>query len=279
LGAALALADVDGCVLTGRLSLRSHPWLADHVVFGSVVLPGTAFVELALHAGERVGCPDLAELTLQVPLVLPESGAVQVQVVVGEAVGSGGRSVAVYSRRDDEDVPWVRHAVGVLTDGVRSGVADLSVWPPAGASAVEVDAAYETLDGAGLAYGPVFQGLRAAWRRDGEVFAEVSLPAELHGAAEGFGVHPALLDAVLHSLALGGVLAGADEGARLPFAWSGVRLHAAGASVVRVRVASAGDGAVSLELADPTGAPVVSVESLALRAVSPDQIDTAHDNR
>ncbi|MFF7216947.1 SDR family NAD(P)-dependent oxidoreductase, partial [Streptomyces sp. NPDC008238] len=279
LGAALALADADGLVFTGRLSLRSHPWLADHVVFGSVLLPGTAFVELALHAGERVGCPGLAELTLAAPLVLPESGAVQVQVVVGEVDGSGGRPVAVYSRPDDADVPWVRHAVGVLTDDVRPGAADLSVWPPSGASAVEVDAAYEALDAAGLVYGPLFRGLRAAWRRGDELFAEVAVPEEAQRDADTFGVHPALLDAVLHSLALGGVLAGSDEGARLPFAWSGVRLHAAGASSVRVRVASAGDGAVSLELADPTGAPVVSVESLALRAVSPDQIDAAHDNR
>ncbi|MEU6343760.1 SDR family NAD(P)-dependent oxidoreductase [Streptomyces sp. NPDC046977] len=279
LGATLALADVDGLVFTGRLSLRSHAWLADHVVFGSVLLPGTAFVELALHAGERVGCPGLAELTLAAPLVLPESGAVQVQVVVGEADGSGGRPVAVYSRPDDADVPWVRHAVGVLTDDVRPGSADMSVWPPAGVNAVEVDAAYEALDAAGLVYGPQFRGLRAAWRRGDELFAEVAVPEEAQRDADTFGVHPALLDAVLHSLALGGVLAGSDEGARLPFAWSGVRLHAAGASSVRVRVASAGDGAVSLELADPTGAPVVSVESLALRAVSPDQIDAAQDPR
>ncbi|MFF7216797.1 SDR family NAD(P)-dependent oxidoreductase, partial [Streptomyces sp. NPDC008238] len=279
LGASVTLADVDGLVFTGRLSLRSHPWLADHVVFGSVLLPGTAFVELALHAGERAGCPGLAELTLAAPLVLPESGAVQVQVVVGEADGSGGRSVAVYSRPDGDDEAWVRHAVGLLTDSVQAEVSDLSVWPPAGATAVSAASAYEVLDAAGLTYGPLFEGLGAAWRRDGELFAEVSLPAELQGDAEGFSVHPALLDAVLHSLALGGVLTGADEGARLPFAWSGVRLHAAGASSVRVRVASAGDGAVSLELADPTGAPVVSVESLALRAVSPDQIDAAHDNR
>ncbi|MFE2544023.1 SDR family NAD(P)-dependent oxidoreductase [Actinacidiphila glaucinigra] len=279
LGAALELADADGRVFTGRLSLRSHPWLADHVVFGSMLLPGTAFVELALHAGEQVGSRVLEELTLQAPLVLAESGAVQLQVVVGEVDASGGRSVAVYSRPDDVDSVWVRHAVGVLTDDVRPSAADLSVWPPAGAGVVEVDAAYEVLAAAGLVYGPLFQGVRAAWRRGDELFAEVAVPVEAQGDAEGFGVHPALLDAVLHTVALGGVLADSEGGARLPFSWNGVRLHAAGASAVRVRVAAAGDGAVSLELADTTGAPVASVESLALRAVSPEQIDAAHSTR
>ena len=43
------------CVLTGRLSARTHPWLADHVVFGQIVLPGTGLVELALRAAQQVG--------------------------------------------------------------------------------------------------------------------------------------------------------------------------------------------------------------------------------
>ena len=98
LGAAVGLAGGRGCVFTGRLSLESHPWLADHVVLGVVLLPGTAFVELALHAGGQVGCPVVRELMLQAPLVLEEGAGVQVQVVVGEPGESGERSVDVYSR-------------------------------------------------------------------------------------------------------------------------------------------------------------------------------------
>ncbi|WP_415954524.1 type I polyketide synthase, partial [Streptomyces sp. KLOTTS4A1] len=71
LGAEVLLAGGDGLVLTSRLSLDTHPWLADHTVFGTVLLPGTAFVELALHAGDRIGCPVLDDLTLQAPLALP----------------------------------------------------------------------------------------------------------------------------------------------------------------------------------------------------------------
>ncbi|MCX4852245.1 type I polyketide synthase [Streptomyces canus] len=87
LGAVVVLAEGDGLVLTGCLSLRSHPWLGDHVVRGVVVFPGTGFVESVLWAGELVGCSRVEELTLQAPLVVPDVGGVQVQVVVG-GVGS-----------------------------------------------------------------------------------------------------------------------------------------------------------------------------------------------
>ena len=53
LGAAVELADADGVLFTGRLSLHTHPWLADHVVRGRILLPGTAFVELALARRRR----------------------------------------------------------------------------------------------------------------------------------------------------------------------------------------------------------------------------------
>ncbi|MEU9015929.1 SDR family NAD(P)-dependent oxidoreductase, partial [Streptomyces sp. NPDC048479] len=284
LGAAVTLADADGCVFTGRLSLRTHPWLAGHAVMGSVLLPGTALVELALHAGERVGARALDELTLQAPLILPDDGAVQLQVVVGAPDASDRRAVAVYSRPDVDDEPWVRHADGLLMAEVRGATADLGVWPPADATPVPVDSAYEILDASGLAYGPLFRGLRAAWRRAGELFAELALPTEAQADADAFGLHPALLDSALHTLALGDLLSGSDTdetagAARLPFAWSGVRLHAAGASAVRVRLAEAGQGAVSLELADSAGAPVASVDSLILRAMSSEQLGAARVGR
>ena len=79
--------------MTGRLSLDAQPWLADHAVFGSAILPGTGFVELALAAAEEAGCEAIEELTLEAPLVLPEQGAVQMQVSVGEADESGGRAI------------------------------------------------------------------------------------------------------------------------------------------------------------------------------------------
>ncbi|MER7758056.1 acyltransferase domain-containing protein, partial [Kitasatospora sp. NPDC097643] len=274
LGASLALADADGHVFTGRLSLDAHPWLADHAVAGSVLLPGTAFVELAVRAGDQVGCGLLEELTLEAPLVLPPRGAVQMQLSVGVPDDSGRRSVAVFSRPEDAplDEPWSRHAAGVLAAGGSTSAAfDLAEWPPAGAEPLAVDGVYEAFATAGFAYGPVFQGLRAAWRRDGEVFAEVALPEDVRAEATSFGLHPALLDAALHAVGAGRVLEDTGQG-RLPFSWSGVSLFAAGATELRVRIGAAGADGVSLAVADGTGRPVAEVGTLILRPFALEQL-------
>ena len=89
LGAVVAQADSDEVILTGRLSLASHPWLADHKVHGVVLVPGAAMVEMALHAGERAGCPRVDQLVLHAPMVVGEHGGLAVQVVVGALVAVG----------------------------------------------------------------------------------------------------------------------------------------------------------------------------------------------
>ncbi|MGW7049903.1 type I polyketide synthase, partial [Streptomyces avermitilis] len=98
LAATVQLADTDGCLLTGRLSLRSHPWLGDYEVGGAVLLSGSAFVELAVQVGERVGCTRIEQLAVHAPLVLPAGGYVSVQVGVAAADESGRRLVSVYAR-------------------------------------------------------------------------------------------------------------------------------------------------------------------------------------
>ncbi|WP_455908370.1 SDR family NAD(P)-dependent oxidoreductase, partial [Streptomyces goshikiensis] len=274
LGASVSLADADALLLTGLLSLTTHPWLGDHRVMGSVLLPGTAFVELALRAGEQVGCDLVDDLTLAAPLVLPEEGGVELQISVAAPDASGRRSVVFHSRADraGDDEPWVRNATAILTEGAGDSPGfDLVEWPPAGADTVPVEGLYEGLSDSGFGYGPAFQGLRAAWRRGEDVFAEVSLDSETEPGAEQFTIHPALLDAVLHGIGLGSLVEDTGQG-RLPFSWSGVAVHSVGADSVRVRLSRAGRDAVRLEIADVEGAPVASVDSLALRAFSPEHL-------
>ncbi|MFI9031285.1 polyketide synthase dehydratase domain-containing protein, partial [Streptomyces sp. NPDC053560] len=271
------LAEGEGVLFTGRLSLQTHPWLADHAVMGRVLLPGTALVELALRAGDEVGCDRVEELTLAAPLVLPERGAVQTQVRVGVADDTGRRTVTVHSRPESSvDAPWTQHATGVLATGLPAASApfDATVWPPAGAEAVDLEGFYEARATEGFGYGPVFQGLRSVWRRDGDVFAEVSLPDGALRDAESFGLHPALLDAGLHAA----WFATSDDDTQagsVPFSWSGVTLAASGASSVRVRLGRAADGTLTLAVADPTGAPVATVQALTMRAVSADALSAA----
>ncbi|MFV0494000.1 SDR family NAD(P)-dependent oxidoreductase, partial [Mycobacterium sp.] len=275
-----------GVVLTGRLSPGAQGWLSDHAVSGMVVFPGTGFVELAIRAGDEVGASVVDELTLRSPLVIPDGNSVAVQVVVGAAADdSGRRSVSVYSHAD-VDGAWVCHAEGTLSAaGAAPPVepaADLSQWPPAGAVAIDLAGGYERLAAQGYGYGPAFRGLTALWSRGAELFAEVTLP-EAAGGTAGFGVHPALLDAALHAPVLavpGGDLA-------LPFSWQGVSLHAAGASAVRARIApsgpagrsgsdaAAGAHAVSIELADGLGLPVLSVAAMTARPVSEPRLRAA----
>ncbi|MFG2994798.1 type I polyketide synthase [Streptomyces sp. NPDC048257] len=277
LGATVSLPASDGLVLTGRLALSTHPWLSDHTVMDTVLLPGTAFVELALRAGEQVGCTTVEELAVEAPLTLAGQGAVRFQLAVDAPDGAGRRTLALHSRRAEApaEEPWTRHATGVLAPAAPTRPFDLTQWPPADAEPVPTDAFYPGAAAAGLGYGPVFQGLRAAWRRGDELFAEVALDEEYEGDAAAYGVHPALLDAALHAIGLGVPGASADapgEGARLPFAWTGVRLYAAGAAGIRVRLTAAESGGVALDVADSTGAPVASVESLILRPVSVEQL-------
>ncbi|TVS85676.1 type I polyketide synthase [Mycobacterium helveticum] len=262
LGAAVERPDSGQTVFTGRLSRGAQPWLTDHAVAGTVLFPGAAFVELVLRAGDEVGCPVLEELTLSAPLALPADGAIRLQVVVAAPGDSGSRGVSVYSAAAQPGSEWSLHAEGVLGAGSVDPAADLSVWPPVGAEAVDVSGAYDGLADRGYEYGPAFRGLRAVWQRGDEVFAEVELPQDA-GVTSGFGIHPVVLDAALHALGV------ADAQARLvlPFSWQGVCLHAEGASRARVRVAAAGPDAVSVELADPAGSPVLSVRELVMRPV------------
>jgi mycoketide-CoA synthase len=279
LGAVVDLPSSGEVVLTGRLSAAAQPWLGHHAVGGVVVFPGAGFVELAIRAGDEVGCSVVDELMLAAPLVIPAAGSVAVQVVVGAADGSGNRSVSVFSR-SDEHSGWTLHAEGVVRSGSVDNAepdTDLSSWPPAGATAVEIDGLYDRLAARGYGYGPAFQGLTAMWRRGDEVFADVSLPSDAGVSPAGFGVHPAVLDAALHAVIVA-TEAGDDHdrsGVPVPFSWQGVSLHAAGASAVRARIVPSGPSAVSVELADGLGLPVLSVASMVARPVSQQQLMAA----
>ncbi|MFJ6619331.1 type I polyketide synthase [Kitasatospora sp. NPDC091335] len=268
LGAVLALAGDGGAVLTGRLSTASHPWLADHTVLGRPVVPGTALVELALRAGEQVGRTVLDELVVQSPLTLPERGEAQVQVRVAAPGEGDDCRVEIHARTGDR-APWTCHATGLLTGAAEAEPFDLTAWPPPAAEPVPLDGFYDTLAGSGYGYGPVFQGLRAAWRAEDAVYAEVALPEEAAEDAAGFGLHPALLDAALHAVGFAG--GSGTGGTALPFAWTGVRVDAVGASVLRARITRTADG-VALRLADGTGRPVATVGSLVMREVSPEAL-------
>ncbi|GGN45789.1 hypothetical protein GCM10012285_29740 [Streptomyces kronopolitis] len=276
LSAAVELAD-GSHLFTGRLSVAEQPWLADHALAGTPVVPGTAFVELAVLAGDRAGCPRVADLTLVSPLVLSEDDAVDLQAVLGTDDGQGHRPFTVHARRTDPapGEPWTLHATGTLTAAHPEPTDPASTtWPPAGSEPLPVEDLYAQLSAGGFDYGPLFQGLGAAWRHGDRVHAEITLPAPAHQDADDdadrFALHPALLDAALHATAF--LPTEDSDSGRLPFSWRGVQIHATGATRLRAHLDLSAPDTVSLALTDTDGRPVADIEALTLRELSPDRV-------
>ncbi|WP_409185655.1 SDR family NAD(P)-dependent oxidoreductase [Amycolatopsis sp. VS8301801F10] len=274
LSAVVRVPDSDLLVLTGRLSASTAPWLADHVVLGTILLPGTAFLELAQRAADEAGCARIEELTLHAPLTLPEGGGAAIQVSV-DAENDGRRQLTVHSRLDGQDA-WIRHASGFVAPAEETPSVDLAEWPPSGATKVELADPYATLAALGYDYGPAFQGLRAMWRHGDDIYADVVLPDSAD--AVGYGLHPALLDAAMHAQLLGPEPEDCEAKPMLPFAFTGTTLHRAGAAALRVHVSPTSPDTITLRIADDAGAPVLSVESLAARPISLDKLAPSRDS-
>ncbi|MFF0885055.1 SDR family NAD(P)-dependent oxidoreductase [Streptomyces sp. NPDC003456] len=281
IGAVTPLAGGEGHLITGRLSLAEQPWLADHTVFGSVIVPGTGLLELATAAAHEAGAAGVAQLTLAEPLVIDD--AVRIQITVGAPDATGRRTIAVHSSPETAPAAWTQHASGELADTTAEPdtpvFGELAQWPVPGAERVELDGFYDRFAAQGIDYGPVFRGLTELWRKGDTAYGLVRLPDQ--DAAAGFLLHPALLDTALHVMK--GVAREEAPGALLPFEWSDVTLHAAGSGELRVRidVSDGADGAangrrIRVWACDAAGGPVVRIGALHLRRATAGQLRTAH---
>ncbi len=282
LGAALSLAGDRGeAVFTARISLESHPWLADHAVLGTVLLPGTAFLELALTVGERVGATVVDELVLHTPLIFDGQSPMQLQLVLAGTDEEGRRSLSIHSRPeptvgDLHEGDWTLHAAGVLSledDDPASNNEQLTEWPPPGAQAIDIESLYDSLADVGYEYGPAFQGLLAAWRRGEEFFGDVVLDDEETREAGRFCLHPALSDAALHLLPK--ALAGDridEDGLHFPSVYRGVRLKQSSSTRLRVSVTSTGENTVALSAVDQDGKAAFSIDTLSARPADPHEL-------
>ncbi|MEU4345034.1 type I polyketide synthase [Nocardia sp. NPDC023852] len=273
---AVQLAGKDEWLFTGHVSTRTHPWLADHTVFDSVLLPGTAFVEMALAAGARLNVDSIEELLLQAPLRLAGDSEVDLQLSVDVPDDDGRRTFAIYSRSEAADGdPWVPHARGTLTAvDDRAPDSGAGLWPTPGAQPSDDGSLYDRLAERGFDYGPVFQGVTAMWNRGEQTFAEVSLDESVSDSASAFGIHPALLDACLHP-ALDELIRDSGSPASagrvlLPFSFTGVRLWRPGAAAVRARMVRDESGQARIDAVDDAGEAVVSIDAVGVRFIDAD---------
>jgi len=270
LTAIVTLPDSDGKMLSGRLSSESPAWLAEHELYGRVFFPAAALPELVLHAGGLLGWPTLRDLRVEAPMVMPTQGrgGLALRVIVGSVNEGEIRPVSVYSGPDSGEDPWTQHAVGTLSrDDTNPDASSPAEWPPSSAMPIDIDSTYAELAALGFDYGPKFRCVTEAWRRGEETFVELTLPDDL--SPEGFGLHPALLDAALHCH----LLDASGDAVHQPSGWTGVSLHAEGATRLRVRIAQTEPGLIALHATDADGQPVLSIASLATSPISVDRLD------
>ncbi|GAB0102589.1 type I polyketide synthase [Nocardia sp. JMUB6875] len=276
LGAIVRVPGSEQVVFTGRLSRSTQPWLEDHAIAGTVLLPGAALAELSLHAGAVIGRPRLAELVIEAPLPIPADAGVQLRLVTDAPGDSNSVTAQIYSRIEstgtDGEEQWVRHASATLTDEFAPATPGGSYdWPPADAVAIAVEDGYAALAERGYRYGPAFRGVRSLWARPGEAFAEIALPDSVRDQAGEFGLHPALLDSALHTILLGGLVPESPNGSvAVPFSWEHVDLRATGSNALRVhaKVSDSGSQRIALTFTDQAGTPVGEVGALTLRAIA-----------
>ncbi|GAA5202326.1 hypothetical protein GCM10023322_84120 [Rugosimonospora acidiphila] len=271
LGAALDLAGDGGCVYTASLPVTGHAWLGDHTIHGRTVLPVGVLVELALHIGAELGLPHIAELTQSTPITCTDD-AVELQLRV-EPESDGSRRMAIFVRRRDVTATWIRHATVVLSvdPGAAAERAD-AAWPPTGAEPVGPAAYRDRLAELGIGLGAALNTVDAAWRRDGEMFAEVALPAHV-GSAVGYGLHPVLTETALQPVALFPAAAEQTTG-WLPATWRNVTLHLPGAAAARAQLVASGADTVTLRLTDASGRLVLTAGSVTLQPVSEADLDS-----
>ncbi|WP_433522813.1 type I polyketide synthase [Nocardia pseudovaccinii] len=271
------VAGKDEFVFTGRFSLSTDPWVADHMTYGTAVLPSATLVEFLLVAGSRIDCGVVEELTLEAPILPTEDDEVELQVSVQEPDATGRRPFNFYFRKTGRRAgEWVRNASGVLApswdgnDALLDRLRDES-WPPADAEILDTSWIPERIaKGSGLEYGPAFIGVDAAWQRGGTVFSEITLDTAAASGPERFDLHPALLDLVMHAGLAGLVWHDQDSDpntGRLLFRWGGARLHQplVKATTLRVIAVASGPETISVATVDDSGRPVISVDAVVMR--------------
>ncbi len=270
LGAVAVPADEGQIIITGRLSTSTQSWLSGHQVHDTVLFPATGFIDVILRAGELAGCPVIDELVLHTALPLSEQAPTDLQILVAPLGEDGRRPFSVYSRAGGQHPgAWRLHAAGALSaDQPAAGPAPT---PAPGVETVDPDDFYGGLAERGYRYEGLFRSLRAIGTdpaRPEVNYAEVALPAGADVA--GYGIHPALLDAALHPLAA--MVDGKDSAVRVPYSLSGITLYATAATQLQVYLTRTGEDTFALHASDPTGAPVLTIGALTVRAVSADQL-------
>eukprot|EP00964_Phaeocystis_antarctica_P052521 scaffold30766_cov77-Phaeocystis_antarctica.AAC.1 len=260
------LSAPSGCAALFRSPVAGplHALVADHIVRGRIVVPGSAYLETARAACSAVASPSASGAALRgvfflQPLALEAGGAAWVECALLEGgafevrSGGGDRAAAVHCSGQ-----WA--------------AADAAAWRPLGLAAArerccrvaDTAALYAAFSAAGLQYGPAYRALEAVWEGGGgEATARLRRRASLAGTQ----VHPADLDGALQSTAL---LRSGGEGqaeTRLPFAVDGVLMRGPAAGVLWAVASASGADAADVALGGGKGMGKAQLDGFRTRVL------------
>ena len=271
----------------------SLAYLADHCIFEDVVLPLTAYIEIALAAGitafsnrNSTGnhSPEqvvLEELFIEQPLVLADAGEMSTTLqCVLSPVGQDSYAFQIFSlapcptASSSGGAEWTRHVSGQLSRGATPSeppaiAFDLASWQGPQTTVQSAEAFYEDRRSHHIHFGPAFQGVEQLWKDGGAVLGQIRLPDSVWAQIDQYTLHPALLDASLHIV--GAIL---PEGTHLPVIldrvqlyrqpsrtlWSYATVHLPEGTAATTETLKA-----DVHVFDDGGRPVASVSGLCLR--------------
>ncbi len=198
LGSGKDLASGDS-VYTSRLSVRSQPWLSDHVIYGTVVVPGATYAAMALAA---VGTPaHVKEVFFYEPIILPEKASREVQLTLHPLDEGNGWKFQVHSRPFGvKDSDWSLNADGTAVPGVEEDEPAADPVEPIDTAIERMERMrpqelFETFDDMELSWGPNWSGsLKSLWLGEGEAIGDISVGEELSENLGTEPMHPVLMD-------------------------------------------------------------------------------------
>nr|WP_239005050.1 SDR family NAD(P)-dependent oxidoreductase [Mycolicibacterium sp. CBMA 360] len=186
-------------IYSNVLSVKTQPWLAHHVIYGTVVVPGATYAAMALASVEAPA--RVKEVFFYEPIILPDKASRETQLTIRSMDGGEGWKFQVHSRPNGvREAEWSLNADGTLLRGADETTAADDV---AGSIEDVVERMerlrpqqlFETFNDMELAWGPTWStSLKSLWVRDGMAIGDVSVGDELAEHLSTEPIHPVLLD-------------------------------------------------------------------------------------
>ncbi|MGE2722438.1 type I polyketide synthase [Mycolicibacterium celeriflavum] len=255
-----------------ELSTALLPFLADHRVQGSVVVPGAAYIEMALAAGKETYGTDFAveDLVLHRALILDDTCDPILRTTLNQ--DTGAVEFAAFTAMADGELKWSITATAELATLPRSARGRTVMAEALPASAVSGDEFYARTEAIGFDYGAAFRPVTGLSAGDGWVVATMDIPAPIVDDLDDYRFHPALIDGAFQTL-FGAPLSAGD--ANSPFLPTRIRRSAVydtpkGDMAVRltIRSATAEEIENDITICDHRGEPLAVFEGFTVRSLT-----------